>query len=153
MPGHLIITRGLPGSGKTTAAEKWRAEEPATRARVNRDDMRDMLWGGWTGDRRHEEQVTAITAAAVRRLLEHGWAVIADDTNLRSEYVERQCELALAVGATYEVWDFLVVPVEVCIARDAARGEAGGRLVGADVIRRMHRDYLAQYAPPLRVPG
>jgi predicted kinase len=30
----LVITRGLPGSGKTTHAVAWVAEDPAHRARI-----------------------------------------------------------------------------------------------------------------------
>jgi len=39
----LIVTRGLPGSGKTTAATAWVAEEPLRRARVERDEIRSMF--------------------------------------------------------------------------------------------------------------
>ena len=46
----LVITRGLPGSGKTTYARAWVAEDREHRARVNRDDIRQML--GDSGERR-----------------------------------------------------------------------------------------------------
>lgn len=36
----LTITRGLPGSGKSTWAKAWTAADPTCRARVNRDDLR-----------------------------------------------------------------------------------------------------------------
>ncbi|HEX2774665.1 MAG TPA: AAA family ATPase, partial [Micromonosporaceae bacterium] len=39
---RLIVTRGLPGSGKTTYA---RTLQPRV-VRVNRDDLRRMLHGG-----------------------------------------------------------------------------------------------------------
>jgi hypothetical protein len=42
----LVITRGLPGCGKTTRARAWVAEDPSRRVRVNRDDLRTMLSGG-----------------------------------------------------------------------------------------------------------
>lgn len=152
MTGALYITRGLPGCGKTTRARAWVAEFPGSRVRVNRDDLRDMLFGGWTGDPQHEGAVTAVTEAMVRTLLRRGWHVVCDDTNLRHAYVERQCQLAVEVGVPVEIWDWLDVPVEVCIGRDAERARQGGKSVGADVIRRMHLAYLAEYAPPLRSP-
>ena len=39
----LVITRGLPASGKTTKAREWVAADPVRRARVNRDDVRAQL--------------------------------------------------------------------------------------------------------------
>jgi hypothetical protein len=49
----LIITRGLPGSGKTT----W-ARQQVRFVRVNRDDLREMLHGGMLGTGWAEVQVT-----------------------------------------------------------------------------------------------
>lgn len=39
----IILTRGIPGSGKSTWAKTWVAESPETRIRLNWDDMRNML--------------------------------------------------------------------------------------------------------------
>lgn len=138
MPGHLIITIGLPGCGKTTRAREFVAEDPANRARINRDDCRDMMFGGWTGQREHEDAVTAASEAALRALLADGFVVVCDDTNLRQQYRARLIRAGAECGAVLSVWDMTDVPLETCIARDAARGVAGGRTVGADVIRRMH---------------
>jgi predicted kinase len=142
----LVITRGLPGSGKTTWARAWVAEQPARRARVNRDDLRDMLFGGWTGDRAQEDAVTAAQHAAVAGLLRLGRNVVCDDTNLRDEYVDRFRYLAARRGAGFKVVDLTGVPVEVCIERDAARLKP----VGEQVIRDMWQRHLA--APPSPLP-
>lgn len=149
MRGHLVLYRGLPGSGKTTRARDYVAADPGNRVRLNRDDVRDMLWGGWTGDRRHEEQITALTAMMLRSLLELGWTVVCDDTNMRNAYIERQCEIAVGVGATVDIVDLTAVPVDVCIRRDAQRGAAA---VGADVIRRMHATWLRENGAQIRTP-
>ena len=42
----IILTRGIPGSGKSTWAKAWVAESPETRIRLNWDDMRNMLGPG-----------------------------------------------------------------------------------------------------------
>ena len=68
----LYITRGLPGSGKTTRARAWVTEDPAHRARVNRDDTRTMLHGGRLGTAAQEKQVTSVRDAAVTELLKRG---------------------------------------------------------------------------------
>ena len=39
----LILTRGIPASGKSTWAKAWVQEDPQRRVRVNRDDLRRML--------------------------------------------------------------------------------------------------------------
>jgi predicted kinase len=145
----LTITRGLPGSGKTT----WAKEQPRL-VRVNRDDMRRMLHGGRVDDPelrgRAERHVTAAHHAAVEGLLRAGADVVCDDTNLRSRVVREFAELAARCGAHFAVRDFTDVPVEECIRRDALR--TGDGHVGEDVIRSMHQRYLAGRTLPLPLP-
>ncbi len=146
--GRLIIVSGLPGSGKTTRATAYVAESPLTRCRYNRDDQRVAMFGqaiagrGRAGRRRHEDAVTAVQHAGIRELLLQGWEVLVDDTNLDPGYVAALARVADSVGAEHEVWDMSYVPVDVCIARDANRGEEGGRHVGADAITEMHADMV-----------
>ena len=77
---NLIITRGVPGCGKTTRAKKWVAKSPAHRARINRDDLRETMHGGSYGNVT-EAQVTAVQHAGVLTLLRAGISVVVDDTN------------------------------------------------------------------------
>ncbi|MFD0582180.1 AAA family ATPase [Dactylosporangium darangshiense] len=143
----LTITRGLPGSGKTT----WAKQQPRL-VRVNRDDLRRMLHGGLVADPqlrgRAEKEVTAAHHAAVEGLLRAGAHVVCDDTNLRGRVVREFAELAAKCGAHFAVRDFTDVPVEECIRRDALR-DGDGR-VGEDVIRSMYQRYLAGRALPSR---
>ena len=144
----LTITRGLPGSGKTT----WAKTQPRT-ASVNRDELRRMLHGGWTGEDWAERQVTKAQRATIEALLKAGVDVISDDTNLAAKVVRDLAKLAAAVGADAEVVDFTHVPVETCIQRDAERAE--GERVGEGVIRRMYERYLTGREPAVEVetPG
>lgn len=129
----LAITRGYPGSGKTTRARQWVAADPTSRVRVNRDDLRFNLFGQYTGlDYSQEQTVTTAQHAAVKALLAAGRDVVVDDTNLRLRHARNYADIALAAGADFEVWD-IDTPVEVCIERDDARTP----YVGADVIRGM----------------
>jgi predicted kinase len=143
---RLIITRGLPASGKTTFARKL---QPAV-VRVNRDDLRRMLHGDRLYTQRAEAQVTHAQRAQVEALLRSGADVCVDDTNLRSGTVRYWARLAERLGAQFEVHDFTDVPVEECIRRDAERPE--DERVGATAIRRMHMLYLEGHTLPLPVP-
>ena len=122
---RLLITRGLPASGKTTFARKL---QPRV-VRVNRDDLRRMLHGERLFTQWAEGQVTQAQRAAVEALLRAHTDVIVDDTNLRAKTVREWAELAARFDATFEVHDFTDVPLEECIRRDAepAGGRAGRR--------------------------
>lgn len=148
----LRITRGLPGSGKTTRARAWVAASPMTRVRVNRDDLRVMLHGDRLGRQWQEDQVTVAQQAMVSALLTAGLDVIADDTSLHPATMRAWQRLADRCGARVEIDDLTGVPVEVCIARDAARGAAGGRKVGADIIRQMAATRGRVLTPPGPMP-
>lgn len=130
----LVITRGYPGSGKTTWARAWVAESEG-RARVNRDDLRESLFGR-EGVLPYdmEQQVTAAQRAQVEALLSVGVSVVVDDTNLRLRFARAWADLAQSAGAAFEVAD-IPVDADQCVAQDAARAWKGEREVGEDVIR------------------
>jgi predicted kinase len=146
----LIITRGLPGSGKSTRARAWVAEDRAGRARVNRDDLRSMLHDGVWAGHDTETQIIGARDVLVSSLLRRGLDVVCDDTNLPQRTARDLANLATACSASLQVWDLTDVPVEVCVERDAGRD----RSVGEPVIRDLHRRYLAgkRYPLPLPVP-
>jgi tRNA uridine 5-carbamoylmethylation protein Kti12 len=136
---RLIITRGLPGCGKTTRARRWVAKDPLHRVRINRDDFRMMFHGvRYTGVRECEDLVTDAQRATIRAVLTSGVDVVSDDTWLDDRSVSEIMILADNVGAGFEVWDMRDVSPEMCIERDKGRGS----LVGADVINNLYERYL-----------
>jgi len=139
----LTLTRGLPGSGKTTWAKQQRG------VRVNRDELRLMLHGGRRGQGWAEVQVTIAQRAQVDALLRAGVDVICDDTNLRSQTIRELAELGSSAGALVKLEDFTGVPVDVCVERDAARPNP----VGEEVIRTMYSRYLAGKRRPVELPA
>lgn len=149
---ELILTRGLPASGKTTWARAWVADDPTNRSRVNRDDLRHNLFGAPMLDWDGERAVTTAQHAAVRALLKAGRSVVVDDTNLRAKHARALLNLAVRAGADWSVKDFTHVPLQTCIDRDQARAAAGDRAVGAAVIQSLHARYLAAGALPDLAP-
>ena len=143
---RLLITRGLPASGKTTFARKLQPQV----VRVNRDDLRRMLHGQRLFTQWAEGQVTHAQRAAVEALLRAHADVIVDDTNLRAKTVREWAELAARFHASFEVHDFTDVPLDECLRRDAGRPD--DERVGEAGIRRMHQRYLAGKNLPLPVP-
>lgn len=144
----LIITRGLPGSGKTYYATNWVRENPDGRARINRDDLRAMVHDGQWIKGVTEPRILAVRDAAISALLRKGVDVVCDDTCLPSRTVRDLARLAKRAGAGFEVVDFTTVPLALCIERDANRD----RTVGEQVIRDMYMRYLNGRTLPLPLP-
>ncbi len=143
----LRATRGLPASGKSTLARAWVAEDPARRARINRDDLRAQLHGGEYLGEDTERQIVAVRDAAITALLKRGVDVICDDTNLPSRVVRDLRRLAVLAGAEFEVVDLTDVSLGDCILRNLRR--VGPARVPVDKIRDMHARYIAGRGHPL----
>lgn len=122
----LIITRGLPASGKSTRAREWVAEDPVRRARVNRDDMRrmahDSLYIQQSEDTVGTERaIQAMRDAIITSLLKRNIDVVCDDTNLPQRAARDLRRLAILAGAEFEVWDMTDVTLETCLYRNTTR--------------------------------
>jgi predicted kinase len=140
----LNITRGFPGSGKSTHAKKLVDQAQGRMIMVNRDYLRMMTGGVWY-PAISEDLITDIQTAAIESAFRRGMSVICDDTFLRQKFVDNMEAFAKAMGVPFVVHDqFLRVPLDVCIKRDAARE----RSVGKDVIERMYYDFWGEQEKP-----
>lgn len=146
----LFITRGLPGCGKSTKARAWVDADHSTRARVNRDDLRQMIDDGVFIKGVTEQRIQVARDAAIRGLLKRGQDVVCDDTNLPLRTVRDLRKLARSVGADFEVWDMTDVPLDVCVQRDFIRRDKVP--VGETVIRDMYTRFIRGRQHPLDVP-
>jgi predicted kinase len=137
----LIITRGLPGSGKTSWALKWAAEVPG-RVRVNRDDTRYTLYGVYSGlTWEGEGKVTKVQHAQAAAFLAEGFDVIIDDTNLNAKTVKGWQKIAQDNNAEFRTQDFWMEPYQ-CKLMVTRRVSLGGRDVPNEVIDKMYQRYL-----------
>ena len=140
---QLIMTKGLPASGKTTWAKEQKAK------RINKDDLRAMIDNGkWSPD--NEKRIIGARNLLTSHFLKLGYDVIVDDTNFSLTHEKELRKIAEYHKADFIIKDFTNVPVDVCIERDRKRPNS----VGKRVIMDMYRKYLYKPpTPPTEVPG
>jgi predicted kinase len=140
----IILTRGLPASGKSTWAKEFVKNSNGKAKRVNKDDLREMIDSSvWS---KTNEQMILDARDALVNVFLHGKAetIIIDDTNFEQKHFDKMQEYADAykkyadADVTVEYKDFLDVSLDVCIERDAARIKP----VGEKVIKSMHQRYI-----------
>lgn len=132
----LIITKGLPASGKST----WSIEQVEKHGwkRVSKDSLRAMLDANkWSG--KNEKFVLQLRDTIVVETLKMGKNIIVDDTNLNPVHEQNLRDLAKEHNAEFVVQDFTDVSIEECIKRDQNRQN----YVGEKVIREMYQKFLA----------
>jgi predicted kinase len=133
----LIMTIGLPASGKSTWAKEQVAKSGGNIKRINKDDMRDMIDAGKWG-KNNEKHILQVRDEIIKHYLFDGFSVIVDDTNLAPKHEETLKALAKKYGATFETKSFLDVPLKVCIERDLKRPIS----VGERVINSMYNSFV-----------
>jgi predicted kinase len=134
--GKLILTIGLPGSGKSWWAAEQVERDPSI-VRVERDVARLFVTGSMR-DHSQEILVTNLCRSTIEEALRSGKTVIVSDTNLKPRYRNELYGLAGKCGSQIQEVSFLHVPLATCIERDALRSDP----VGAEVIGQMHKYLL-----------
>jgi predicted kinase len=143
----IILTKGLPGSGKTTWAKRYQQDNQNT-VLINKDDLRGMLHQNVFSKGR-EAFVIEIRNAIVIRALQEGHDVIIHDTNLAPKHeaaMQEMTKLPEFKGKVEVVIeDFTHIPLETCIKQDLKRHSS----VGEKVIRQMYNQFLVP--PPASI--
>ena len=133
----LILLVGIPGSGKTTYANKYIEINPNT-VHLSSDRIRAELWGSEATQGDNNEVFSLMQSRAIESL-NNGQSVIYDATNITRR--DRACIISqcpkFAKIEAHIVW----APIEVCIERDAARE----RTVGKEVIDRMLKRFQSPF--------
>ncbi len=142
MNKKLIVLCGISGSGKSTYASQLVRENPQEYALVNRDKIRELLFG-YTEETissyylredlgKLEKQVTLYEDTLIHEGLNLGRTVIVDATHLETKYLKR-----------FEFWN---VPIEykyfdISIITALVRDGNRTRKVGVDIINKQFEKY------------
>lgn len=133
---------GISGSGKSTRTEKIMRGNETTYVRVNRDKIREQLFG-YTEDNVYkyyerpdwldlEKDVSKVEDTTIKAMLTRGKIVIMDNTHLKLKYIKKYFEFGVPVDV-----QFIDVDYETAVERDSQRV----RKVGEAVIKKQYNQY------------
>ena len=128
----IIITRGLPASGKSTFAKEIVRMEPDW-VRVNRDAIRWAQGFFPIGNSEQEEFATVIEEAMVVGAIKAGKSVIIDATHLNPALIHKWFKIAKAHSVRKVRVVSFEAPLKDLVWRDSQRE----KIVGADVIHKL----------------
>lgn len=136
----VILTKGLPASGKTTWAIEMINNHPNRYKNICKDDLRKMLDNSQHSKAR-ESFILRVRNSLILQALDEGYHVIISDTNLHEKHEQEIRELVRG-KAEVEI-KFFDVPLEECIRRDKLRENP----VGEKVITEMYNQFLKSEQP------
>lgn len=141
MKQKVIITKGLPASGKSSWADEYIKEHPEF-VKIEKDqirkDSRLFKDGNYNHKRGDEAVVVKERDRLIRQALQSGKSVISTDTNLVQKHISQISAIARQNNAEVEIKSFLEVSLKELIQRDLERQDS----VGEQVIRRMFHDQV-----------
>ena len=142
MVEKIILTRGIPGSGKSSWAKQFVAEDKEHRIRLNWDDMRNMMGPYWVPSREFVNKKMLWTAINTIAYDSETWyIVVIDNMNLNPKGYEEYYHWLKYYNETIEQYnkvcelefkDFFT-PVEECIRRDSLRTNPIGEKTIKDI--------------------
>ena len=136
---ELILTMGLPASGKTSWTLERVKRGGGKVVHVSRDSIRMGIYGQPQLEASDESLVSSMQISLVRSLLAAKKTVIVDDTNLSLRALELFYALAQEFEGSVKIRiQPFQVPVKTCIERDSLRANP----VGEKVILNMSKRYM-----------
>lgn len=139
---EIIICVGLPGSGKSTFAKKWVAEDPQNRFRFNNDDLLKMMTEGIYSKEAYLT-IRDMQTGFIKGVVSKNKSGILDNTHLnpailRDLLLFLDLEIQDYTDENYKIIikDFTDIPKDECIKRDSLRDKP----VGEKVISKMYNN-------------
>lgn len=146
----VILTRGLPGSGKSAWAKEFVREHPYYWI-VSRDALRSMVLGGgdWPwGATQAEADLTHIEISAIVAAYQAGRAVIVDSTLLDPLHYAYLSDGLRQYHIRTVSQEFRNVPLEVCLARNLRR--TGPARLRPEIIESMYNRHVKDLGLEMR---
>lgn len=148
----VILTVGIPASGKTTWAENFCKENKHV-GNINRDDIRELLFPyPYCYSKDNEKLVTDYQMSLAAKCVNLGWDIIVSDTNLNSEIRIKWKRWAIENCYDYEERPF-PISVTTAIRRNRKRAKPVPEHVIYDMFGRWMK-YLGyeNYVPNTDLP-
>jgi len=142
---ELILTVGLPASGKTTWVNEFLKNNP-NYFNINRDDLRLMFQGRARYNKFSKQREAMVSGAQLGIAIDavaHDKSIIVSDTNLNPSTMKKWEKFADDNNLQFTLKQFTDVPLKTCIERDAKREFP----VSAKVIMSMFDRYQDIYWP------
>ena len=137
----IAVTRGLPGSGKSTWADGI-IKVLKNVVKVERDEIRQQLFKSyWTGNQEDEELVTRLQESLVRTYLVSDVNVIISDTHLPDRSVKKWLKLGKELNVEVLVQDFRDVPLDDVLELNEKR-KWRAKYVDPEVIRYKYNRFI-----------
>lgn len=134
----LILTRGIPASGKTYWAENL-CKEDNSFININRDDLRIATYNTYNITPKQEKIISEIQINKAIDAIASKKNIIISDTNLNPKTIQKWEEFAKNNNYALEYMDFFDTDFETCVKRDKKRSKS----VGRDVILQFHNKYIS----------
>ena len=126
----LILTRGIPGSGKTYWSNKWKEEDPEHREVIHVDELKHSYQGKFTNE---------IKKQILEELLNKNVDIVVDDLHLydttKTFYLE---VLTNYPNYELEIKDFSDVSLEQCLENNKQKENPGPEFAIRDMYNRYH---------------
>lgn len=136
MAKEIIITIGLPSSGKSTWANKF-VNGRKNWIHISNDSIRDGFFCR-IFSKQDTKNVNIIRELMIEWAIKNDLSIVIDNTNLHPKHEENYRRIAEENGYKFSVKDFTNVPLEICILRDRKRTKK----VGHYVILSMYNQFL-----------
>lgn len=140
--GYLTVMIGISGSGKSTFAKRVYDANPKTTLIVNRDKIRELLFGYTESTINEyyvrpdmfscEKEVTKFEDILIKQGLQDQKNVIVDATHLRAKYLNRFKDFNVQVD---------YVPLEVDLKTCQERAKNRIRSVDAGIVEKQHKAF------------
>ena len=141
---RIILTRGIPASGKSTWAKQEVLKDPEHSIRINRDDLRNMCGKYWVPAR--EKYITACKGTILINAINFKFdTIIIDEMNLNPKENRYLKDMVSMMNDTFkdnndkyiiEIKDFTNVSLDVCLERDSKRENPIGDNVSRSIFNK-----------------